>query len=675
MTGTLTASQESPPDGGPAEAPVAPRAPRRRPGRGLVLGAALGVYIVLAFVLNGRQTLVQGRADLSRFAVWGNDFRDSVDSARSSGSAVMGVLDAISSFLNTVVETLQGLISDAPAGRPVPEIGWLGVVAIAIWIVWTVSGVRMAGLTAVAFGLFGTFGYWEESMDTLIVAFVAVFFIMLLGIPLGLWMGNSRRVTQVVTPVLDVMQTFPAFVYLAPITLFFGIGAAPAVIVTFIYAFPPVVRVTAEGVRQVDSGVLEATHSLGVTTWQRLLNVQLPMARRTIIVGVNQSIMAALSMVTIAAFINSPGLGIPVLTALQSLDVGTAFTAGILIAVMAVWLDRVTTAAGEQTTTIRTVGGTRRRRIAIAVGVVVAGVCVYLSRTYLDLAIFPESPDLGTPVRDASQSVADWFATHASVVTVPIKDAVSTGLLNPFQTLLAESPWWLTAAFLLLLAFLVGGVQAGVISAVCLGAVLAVGIWNEAMVTVATTLVGTVIVVVLALVLGVLMANSRVADLILRPVLDTAQTIPAFVYLIPAIALFDPSRFTAIVAAVIYAAPVAIKLVCDGIRGVSASSIEGAQSAGSSPWQMITKVQLPMARSSIALASNQGLLYVFAVIVIGGLVGAGGLGYYVVAGFSRGELFGKGLAAGIAIVALAVMFDRITQGWVARTSPRRTATT
>jgi glycine betaine/proline transport system permease protein len=666
MPDTLTRAAESPPS------KTALRLPG---GRGGLLGAFLLLYIALSFVLNGKQTLTQGRADLSKFAVWGNEFKDKVDTARNGDNAFMGLLDSISSFLNSVVEKLQELISDAPAGRPVPEIGWLGVIAVAIWIVWTVSGTKMAALTAVAFGLFGTFGYWQESMDTLIIAFVAVFFVMLLGIPLGLWMGNSRRVTGIVTPVLDLMQTFPAFVYLAPITLFFGIGAAPAVIVTFIYAFPPVVRVTAEGVRNVDAGVLEATQSLGVTTKQRLVNVQLPMARRTIIVGINQSIMAALSMVTIAAFINSPGLGIPVLTALQSLDVGTAFTAGILIAVMAVWLDRVTTAAGEQTKVIRTAAGLKRRRIAIALGLVVTGVCVYLSRTYLDLASFPESPDLGTPVRDASQSVADWFATNASSVTVPIKDAISDGLLNPFQTLLAESPWWLTAAFLLLLAFLVGGLKAGVISTVCLGAVLAVGIWNEAMVTIATTLVGTVIVVVLALVLGVLMANSHKADLVLRPVLDTAQTIQAFVYLIPAIALFDPSRFTAIVAAVIYASPVAIKLVCDGIRGVSTSSIEGARSAGSTPWQMITKVQLPMARSSIALASNQGLLYVFAVIVIGGLVGAGGLGYYVVAGFSRGELFGKGLAAGIAIVALAVMFDRITQGWVARTSPTRTTTT
>ncbi|MBC7631173.1 proline/glycine betaine ABC transporter permease, partial [Aeromicrobium sp.] len=316
MADTLTAAAESSPTtptSPPPKTPVAGARRRRMPGRGSILGAFLVLYIALSFVLNGKQTLTQGRADLSAFALWGNDFKDTIDTARNGDNAVMGGLNSISSFLNAVVENLQGLISDAPAGRPVPEVGWLGVVAVAIWIVWSVSGPKMAALTAVAFGLFGTFGYWQESMDTLIIAFVAVFFIMLLGIPLGLWMGNSRRVTTILTPVLDVMQTFPAFVYLAPITLFFGIGAAPAVIVTFIYAFPPVVRVTAEGVRNVDEGVLEATHSLGVTMRQRLLYVQLPMARRTIIVGINQSIMAALSMVTIAAFINSPGLGIPVL--------------------------------------------------------------------------------------------------------------------------------------------------------------------------------------------------------------------------------------------------------------------------------------------------------------------------------------------------------------------------
>ena len=136
---------------------------------------------------------------------------------------------------------------------------------------------------------------------------------------------------------------------------------------------------------------------------------------------------------------------------------------------------------------------------------------------------------------------------------------------------------------------------------------------------------------------------------------------PAFVYLVPFLALFSASRFTAIVAAVVFAAPVAIKIVADGIRSVSATTVEASTAAGSSPWQTITKVQLPMARRALTLATNQGLIYVLSMVVVGGLVGAGALGYDVVAGFSQGSLFGKGLAAGLAIVLLGILLDRITR--------------
>jgi glycine betaine/proline transport system permease protein len=166
---------------------------------------------------------------------------------------------------------------------------------------------------------------------------------------------------------------------------------------------------------------------------------------------------------------------------------------------------------------------------------------------------------------------------------------------------------------------------------------------------------------VLGVVVGVWMGRSQLVDRLLRPLLDAAQTMPAFVYLVPFLALFAPSRFTAIAAAVVFAAPVAIKVVADGIRGVSPTTVEAATAAGSSTWQIVTKVQLPMARHALTLATNQGLIYVLSMVVVGGLVGAGALGYDVVAGFSQGQLYGKGLAAGVAIVLLGVMLDRLTQ--------------
>ena len=160
--------------------------------------------------------------------------------------------------------------------------------------------------------------------------------------------------------------------------------------------------------------------------------------------------------------------------------------------------------------------------------------------------------------------------------------------------------------------------------------------------TLAMTLVATVLVMVLAVVFGVWMARSRRVDLVLRPLLDAGQTIPPFVYLIPALALFGPGKFTAVVAAIVYAAPAAIKLLADGVKSVSPTTIEASRASGATTWQEITKVQLPMARGSIVLAANQGLLYVLAMVVIGAFVGGGALGYDVVLGFSRSEEWGKG---------------------------------
>ncbi len=629
--------------------------------RGLMIAGVLAVFVIAAIALNGVGVKTLARSDLTGFQEWLKDISDRLEAARSS-SAILQGLGSLSNAIESLAVYLQELISEAAFPRPVPEIGWLGVLALAIWIALVIAGWKMAILTGVSFALFGLLGYWADSMDTLIVTFIAVGICLGIGIPIGIWMGRSKRATSVITPILDLLQTLPSFVYLLPITLFFSIGVAAAVIVTLIYALPPVIRISAHGIRTVSGQTIEAMESLGTSRSQMLRKVQLPMAKRTIIVGVNQTIMAALSMATIAAFVDGPGLGKPVIKALESLDVGRAATAGLCIVIMAIMLDRVTTAASIRSEAILSATARRLRWIQIAVGGVAAVVCVILSRQYLNLAEFPEDPDLGSPFGRAADAVATWFADNATTVTNGIKDVLTYGLLNPLQELLAQSPWWLVAATLIALSVLVGGVRSFLTSVVCIAVILGVGLWQDSMVTLTMTLVATILTMALALVLGVWMAQSRAVDLTVRPILDAAQVVPPFVYLVPAIALFGATRFTAIVAAVVYAAPVAIKLVCDAIRAVPPTVIEAAESAGSSRWQIISKVQLPMARKGIALATNQGMLYVFAMVVIGGLVGAGALGYLVVAGFSQGELYGKGLAAGIAIVALAIMLDRMAQG-------------
>jgi glycine betaine/proline transport system permease protein len=256
--------------------------------------------------------------------------------------------------------------------------------------------------------------------------------------------------------------------------------------------------------------------------------------------------------------------------------------------------------------------------------------------------------------------VTDWVQANLSPITNGVKDIATEVFINPLQALLSESPWWLVAAVVVAISLVICNLRTAIISAVCLGLLVASGLWFDSMVTLAMTLFATVITMIISVVIGVWMGRSYHADRTIRPVLDAAQTMPVFVYLVPFLALFGPTRFTAIAAAVVYATPVATKIIADGIHGVSGTTVEAAVASGSSNWQTITKVQLPMSTRALTLATNQGLIYVLCMVVVGGLVGGGALGHDVVSGFSQGELYGKGLAAGIAIVLLGIMLDRLT---------------
>jgi glycine betaine/proline transport system permease protein len=572
------------------------------------------------------------------------------------------VLNFIGEVFNNVFEFLQKMVSVPDFPRLVPQIGWLGVLAIAVWFALAVAGWRSAVLVGASFLAFGYLGVWEESIDTLVITAIAVVVAVAIGIPVSVWMGRSKVATTVITPILDVLQTFPSFTYLLPLTIFFGIGPSAAVVATLLYAFPPVVRIAAHGIRTVSTTSIEATRSLGQTRLQEIRKVQLPMAKRTIIVGINQTTMAALSMVIIAAFVDAPGLGAPVLQGLENIQVGQAFVPGLAIVIMAVMLDRITTAASERAERLqRAGGGNRRLRYGVlgATGVV-ALVCVYLSHQYSWAAGFPET-SIGLRVSNKVQDVSDWIATNWDAQTKWVSDRVSYDFLNPMQDLIAQSPWFVTGLALLAIAAALGGRWAALTTAVCLGGIYFLDLWYNAMVTLNMTLVATVFVMVLAIVFGVWMGRSVAADTLIRPFLDAGQTLPPFVYLIPAFALFGPTRFTAIVAAVVYAAPASIKIVADGIRGVSPTTIEAATSTGSNRWQIISKVQVPMARGAVILAANQGLLYVLSMVVIGGLVGGGALGYDIVKGFSDERYWGRGIAASITIVLMGIMLDRVTR--------------
>jgi glycine betaine/proline transport system permease protein len=642
----------------PGALPPPPEEPKGIPRWLLALGVIAAWYAVWLFT-NGTHTLVvSGLEETSlhdKFSEWGLGLGDS--------AFTQGVAD----FINSVVDFFRRLVSVPTPPSPAPAIGWLGVVAIVTYLGYAVANWRIALLVCLTFVSFGLFGFWEDSMDLLVVTMVSVAFSVLIGFPLAIWLGLSKRAAQVITLVLDLLQTMPTFVYLIFVLKFFGIGAPTAVICTLAYSLPPIVRIAGFGIREVSPTAIEATDSLGQTTWQRLLKVQIPMARSTIILGLNQTILAALSMAIIASYINGPGLGKPVLNALTRNDFGGGLVPGLLIVAMGIMLDRTTTAASERSERVARGGGENRhiRRLVLAGLLVPVGVAVWYSRYDLNAALFPET-GWGLKIATATDSWMDSFVSATDAAAGGFRNLISYGLLNPMQDLLANSPWWLSYLGLFLLAVVIGGARAVVPTLICLTGIWYLDLWNDTMIVLNMTLVATILVMLLALVFGVWMARSHTADLVIRPILDAGQTIPAFVYLIPALALFGSSRFTAIIAGVIYAAPAAIKLVADGVRGVSPGAIEAGRSTGSTTWQEITKVQLPMAKGSLVLATNQGLLYVLAMVVIGGFVGAGALGYDVTLGIAHAELWGKGLAAGLSIVLLGIMIDRVARAAAAR---------
>src|SRR5215203_5616837 len=225
---------------------------------------------------------------------------------------------------------------------------WLGTLAAGVLIVLRFGGLRAALLVLAAFVSFALMGLWEESVQTLALMLAAVSLSLLIGLPFGVLAGRSPRTHRAITPVLDAMQIVPAFAYLMPVVILFSVGPAAAVICTMIYAVPPAVRITALGIRGVTPESVEAGAAMGASTWQTLLKVQLPLARRQLLLALNQTIMFALSLVVIAGLIGGRGLGDVVTSGLYS-NAALALLAGIAIVIMAIALDRATSAIAERT--------------------------------------------------------------------------------------------------------------------------------------------------------------------------------------------------------------------------------------------------------------------------------------------------------------------------------------
>lgn len=268
------------------------------------------------------------------------DIGDGVDSAVNYILDNFGpLLDFIAAAIGLVTNGIQ----DALLATPMP----VGLAVFVILSLWRV-GLGFAVFTGLSLWLVEHMQLWSAMMETLSLVIASTLVAMLIGLPLGIAMARSDRVATVVRPVLDLMQTMPAFVYLIPAAMFFGLGAVPGTIATVIFSMPPVVRLTNLGIRQVHVEFIEAGNAFGCTASQLLFKVQLPNAMPSIMAGINQTIMLSLSMVVIASMIGAGGIGNTVLTGIQRLDVGTGFEGGIAVVILAVILDRITQSLGRE---------------------------------------------------------------------------------------------------------------------------------------------------------------------------------------------------------------------------------------------------------------------------------------------------------------------------------------
>ncbi|MDJ0752599.1 MAG: ABC transporter permease subunit [Ardenticatenaceae bacterium] len=628
-----------------------------------------------------------------------NEFKRWVVINRTTHWMFVFFFEPLSNALDFIIRLVENFLLWLP---------WPVTMVLFFWSAHKISGLRLALLVSGCLFLMGMFGLWEASMQTLALMTISVVIALGLGIPLGIWSARSERVEWMLRPVLDAMQTVPIFVYLIPVVLFFGIARVPSAIATIVYALPPAIRLTSLGIRRVPADALEAADAFGSTDRQKLIKVQIPMAMPSIMAGVNQTIMMALSIVVLAALIGSGGLGDVVLKALRRLQVGVALEAGLAIVVMAILLDRFSVALGQFSVINqasfrgfrllpdrwRGIGwvdwfengldGLYRwiERMTNRLGqllpsplkpyqdaLLFGAFCLFFLFILLLSGVdsFPEG--LNLEISRPVDALVSWMQVNLYEIgntglgTGPFRDFLIIRIFLPLADFLTNVVPWPV----ILLVFGAAAWQTGR-RRLTVGVILMLlligltGMWSFAMDTLGQTLVAVIICVLIGIPLGIWASRSNTVDRLIRPILDFLQTIPIFVYLVPVIMLFGSGSVAGLIASVLYAVVPVIRLTNLGIRQVDQTILESAEAFGSTSWQRLLKVEVPLAAPSIMLGINQTIMMALAMVIIAGLVGATGLGLEVVQGFANNNL-GRSVEAGLAIVLLAMVIDRITEAW------------
>ncbi|MEZ5798986.1 MAG: ABC transporter permease subunit [Paracoccaceae bacterium] len=501
------------------------------------------------------------------------------------------------------------------------------------------------------------FGQWESAMVTLASIAIAVPLGVAGGLALGMAAWRWRWAERVISPLLDLMQTVPTFAYLVPVLVLFGFGPVAALLATVIYAMPPMVRVTLVALRAVPPEIVDFANMAGCTPAQRMRKVMLPVALPDLMVGVNQVIMLSLNMVIIASMIGAGGLGADVLESLRRLNIGAGIEAGLAITALAVVLDRLGQAMAAQTGggAVRQGGWLRRHpRTALVLAVTLAtGALGFLVPAVQD---WPKGWTVTT--KAFWSDLMSWINVNYFDQLEAVRVWALEHLLLPVKRFFLGLPWPFVLAVVALAGWRLGGLRLAGLAAALVLFLAVTGLWEMAMTTVYLCGVSVVIAMLIGVPLGIWAASSETAGKVIGAVVDTLQTLPSFVYLIPVVMLFRVGDFTALIAVVLFSLVPAVKYTAHGLRSVPAELVEAGVVSGCTPGQILRKVRLPMAVPMILLGLNQTILLALSMLVITALVGTRDLGQEVYSALAKADV-GRGLVAGLAVAALAILADRL----------------
>ena len=603
------------------------------------------------------------------------------------------------------------------------ESPWILVAAILTLPCFIVGGLKLGLFSCFVIYFWGAVGLWEASLQTVALMGLSVFLCVFFGVLLGIACSQSDRFENFMKPVLDTMQVMPAFVYLFPALFFFGIGGAPAILATMIYSMPPIIRLTNTGIRQVSKETVESATSFGSSKLQLLLKIKIPMSLPSIMMGINQVIMMALALVVLACFIGAEGIGGQVWQAIRRLDVGWAMEGGLCILFMAIMFDRFSKACSNKEdklplnvkkfhllpqnlekykiarilemplditskiidficikitnfiaylasiiisifnkNTTNDIGELISRRFYLIPSLIVLFVISFIDSNLYEIGTFPKEWKLSIrqPISNAVESLTvdpDFIAFSKG-----LRGFVYLNLLRPLDIFLTHTPWWYTLAVFASIGYFTVGLRFAIITILLLLFIGACGIWPQSMITLSSVLVSVLLCFIIGVPLGIIASYSERFKNIQDVVLDAMQTLPYFCYLIPVLMFFGGGIVSAVLATVIYSIPPIIRLTALGLTQVSGTYSEVSRSFGGSLLQTLNKVKFPLAVPSLVIGFNQTVIMAFAMQIVTPLIGGKGLGLEVFNGLARSDT-GRGLAAGVGIVLLAIIIDRISLAW------------